>query len=83
MLTSDASVVRDSDPAVIVEGDGGHFAGASGAVLVVAVVAGHRIVVIVVDVGTGARVLKHRQSHPSIRRVFCTLDVFYIFRSHP
>jgi len=47
---ADASVVSDADAAVFVERDGRHLAGATGPVLVVAVVLRHRVVVVVVDV---------------------------------
>lgn len=55
--TSDAGVEGDADAAVGIEGDGGHLAGAARPVLVVAVVAGHRVVVVVVNIRTRQRIL--------------------------
>lgn len=60
-FTSDTGVISDSDTAVLVEGDGGDFAGTSGAVLVVAIIPRHRVVVVVVDVRAGLMIVVERQ----------------------
>jgi hypothetical protein len=55
--TPDAGVVRDADPAVLVECDGSNFSSTPRTVLVVAVVLRHGVIVVVVDVGGRIRVV--------------------------
>ena len=55
--TADAGVEGDADAAVAVVGDRSHLACAASAVLVVAVVLRHGVVVIAVDVGRSQRIV--------------------------
>lgn len=61
ILTSDTGIVSDTDAAILVEGNGGDLAGASSAVLVVAVIPRHWIVVVVVDIRAGLVIIVERQ----------------------
>lgn len=66
--TSYTGVVGHPDPAVVVEGHGSHFARTSRSVFVVSVVPRHRVVIIVVDVGTGMLVLQQTGPRFSVSR---------------
>lgn len=57
LLTSDAGVVGDSHAAKTIECDGGHFTGASGAVLIVPIILRHRIRIVAIDVVRGIGIL--------------------------
>jgi hypothetical protein len=58
ILTSYTGVVGDTNATVTVESDGCHLACTSGSMLVVPVIARHRIIVIVIDISTGMLVLQ-------------------------
>lgn len=57
LLTSDAGVVGDSHAAKTIECDGGHFTGASGAVLIVPIILRHWIRIVAIDVVRGIGIL--------------------------
>lgn len=57
-FTSNAGVVGDPDPAVIVVGDSSHLTGAPRPVLIVSVIARHRVIIIVVYIRTGPVMLQ-------------------------
>lgn len=57
VLTTDAGIVGDTDTAVLVEGDGRDLTGAPRTVLVVTVIAWHRIGIVAIDVVRRVRIL--------------------------
>lgn len=58
LLTTDAGIVRYPDSAELVVSDCSDLAGAPRSVLIIAVILGHRVVVVTVNVRAGQGILK-------------------------
>lgn len=55
--TSDTRIIRYSYAAILIESDGRHFSGASRTVPVISIIARHRIIIVIVYIGTRQRIL--------------------------